>query len=91
MSSDQREQFESGMRQFIQTELETGMTFASIALESSTEETRPHRNRQNARKAYDTAKHFSGRARRRTDCHRIQYAGRLTKLKYLLLELGENV
>ena len=62
MLSDQHEQFESGMRQFIRSELETGITFASLALDRAlderVEETRLQRNRQNARKPYDTANHF---------------------------------
>ena len=58
MSSGQREQMEFNIWQFIRNELETGITFANLALGKSTEEAR-QRTRQNARKAYDTAKNFS--------------------------------
>jgi len=57
MSSDQREQFELSMMQFMRTELETDITFAHLAQNKSTVEAQ-HRNRQNARNAYDTANHF---------------------------------
>jgi hypothetical protein len=90
MSSDQREQFQSGMRQFIQIELETGMTFASIALESRTEETRRQRNRQNARKAYDTANHFLNEHAVGQPVIEPNLLAQLAMLRGILIQLGER-
>lgn len=56
MLNRQYEQLESNLEEFIRTELDTGITFASISLDS-TEEKR-QRGIQNARKAHDTAMHF---------------------------------
>ena len=49
--------FEANMIQFVRSELEIGLVFASLAVNSQTDE-KWQRNRQNARKAYDTAQHF---------------------------------
>jgi hypothetical protein len=42
---------------FIRTEIELGLTFASIAAHSSNEE-KFKRNQRNTQRAYDTARHF---------------------------------
>ncbi|HEX5435414.1 MAG TPA: hypothetical protein VFY05_14340 [Candidatus Angelobacter sp.] len=47
---------QSGL-QFVNTELDTGLTFARIALGSKTR-AKIERNRVNARKAYNSALHF---------------------------------
>ena len=95
MLSDQREQFESGMRRFIRTEVETGITFASLALDRAlddrVEEARLQRNRQNARKAYDTANHFLNEHPVGESATEPILLARLTTLRHLLLELGETL
>jgi len=53
MLSGPQERFEFNMHELIPTELEISITFASLALDSRTEETR-QRSRRNARKVYDT-------------------------------------
>jgi hypothetical protein len=45
---------------FLRTELETGLTFATIA-EQASHEDKINRNRDNARKAYLSARHFISR------------------------------
>jgi hypothetical protein len=89
MSSDQREQFEFNMRQFIRNEVETGVTFASLALGSSTEEAR-QRTGWNARKAYDTANHFLNEHPVGALIAEPNLLARLTTLRDLLLQLGET-
>ena len=49
MLSGPHEQFEFNLCEFIRTELETGITFASIALESKTQEKRQRAERMHAR------------------------------------------
>jgi hypothetical protein len=90
MSSPAREQFENTMVQFIYSELETGITFASLALDSQTDEKR-QRNRQNARKAFDTARHFLKQRAVEEIVAQPDLQERLNKLKQLLRELGEKV
>ena len=57
MLSGSHERFERSMGEFIRTDLELGITFASLALDSKTEEGR-QKCRKNARKTYDSARHF---------------------------------
>ena len=78
------------MLQFIRSELETGMTFASLALNSESDGKR-QRNQQNARKAYDSAQHFLEEhiAREKTTKQTDLLEG-LTQLKNLLTGLGEK-
>jgi hypothetical protein len=90
MFSGQYEQFESNMREFIRTELETGITFASIALDSKTEEKR-QRSCQNARKAYDTAMHFWKEHLPEESVTPPELLARLNTLRDLLLRLGETI
>jgi hypothetical protein len=89
MSTSERTRFELSMLQFLQSELETGMTFASLALDGQTEEKR-ERNRQNARKAYDTAKHFLEERAPEEIATRPDLRDRLTTLRSLLVQLGEK-
>jgi hypothetical protein len=77
------------MLQFLRAELETGMTFASLARDSWTEEKRD-RNLLNARKAYDTAKHFLEEHAPEEVAARPDLLDRLTNLRSVLVELGEN-
>jgi hypothetical protein len=87
MRAVDRTQFESAMLQFLRAELETGMTFASLARDSRTEEKRD-RNLVNARKAYDTAKHFLEEHAPEEVAARSDLLDRLTKLRSELVELG---
>ena len=89
MSTSERARFESSMLQFVQSELETGTTFASLALSSQTDEKR-HRNVRNARKAYDTAKHFLEDRAPEEIATRPDLRDRLTALRSLLVQLGEK-
>jgi len=89
VSADIRMQFECNMLQFLHSELETGMTFASVALDSQTEEKRL-RNRQNARKAYDTAKHFLEEHAARSTVAQPDLLEGIIKLRSLLVQLGER-
>ncbi len=73
---------------FLMTELDVGITFAKIALESGNEDTRT-RNRRNARKAYDTALHFLPKIRE-TQAEDKQINGKLATLKTFLQSLGET-
>ncbi len=77
------------MENFILTEVETGMTFASLALNSATEEKR-RRTRQNGRKAYDTAMHFWTKYPSPDATLQSSLHARLTELRGLLLQLGET-
>ena len=89
MSANDRAQFESNMLQFLQNELEMGTTFASLALDSRSDEKR-YRNRQNARKAYDTAQHFLEEHAAGTAVAQPDLFLRLTQLRNLLVRLGEQ-
>ena len=89
MSTSERTRFELSMLQFLQSELETGMTFASLARDSQTDEKR-HRNVLNARKAYDTAKHFLEERAPGEIAMRPDLRDRLTTLRSLLVRLGEK-
>jgi hypothetical protein len=89
MSAVDRAQFESTMLQFLQGELETGMTFAALARDSQTDEKR-HRNVLNARKAYDTAKHFLEQHAPEEVATRPDLLEGLSKLRHVLIRLGEK-
>jgi len=87
--SEIAERFRSTTLSFILSELEVADTFAQIALETDDRE-RALRNRQNARKGYDTALHFLATINVAPD-ERTQIEERLDPLKEKLLELGESV
>lgn len=74
---------------FVKTELETGITFADIALSAKYPD-KLKRNAANARKAYDTALKFMAKLSEKS-----LFAGTLDqlvkRLRSKLLELGENV
>jgi len=90
MFTAQHERLEFNMREFIRAGLETGITFASLALDSRTDEKR-QRTRENARKAYDTALHFwTDRAFGKLPAPHDLLARRAT-LRHLLLQLGETL
>jgi hypothetical protein len=73
---------------FLNTEADTGLMFAGIALESDTEE-KMTRNRANARKAYDTILRFIGRVSL-TDAESENLGTKMAKLKLGLQTLGES-
>jgi len=77
------------MMQFMRTELETGITFAHLAQNKSTVEAQ-QRNRQNARRAYDTANHFLNEHSVGESALEPNLLARLTTLRQLLLQLGET-
>jgi len=72
---------------FLKTELETGITFANLAL-SATDERKVARNTANARKAYDTAMKFMVGASLGADDSAL-LDPRLEKLRRQLVALGE--
>jgi hypothetical protein len=73
---------------FLVADLDLGITFARIALESGSDDTRA-RNRRNARKAYDTTLCFLPRGRP-TRPERKQINEKLAALKSRLQSLGET-
>ena len=89
MPSNQREQSELTVRQFIRNELEMGITFASLARNSQTDE-KWQRTRQKARNAYDTANHFFEQHPAGEVAEQHGLLVRMTTLRHLLLELGET-
>ena len=90
MLSGPHEQFEFNLCEFIRTELELGITFASLALNSKTEERRL-RCRENAHKAYDTARHFWKERPVGEPTAQRNLLARLITLTNLLLQLGETL
>ena len=89
MPVDQQERFESSMLQFIRTELEMGTTFAHLALNNKTGE-RFRRNRQNARKAFDTAMRFLKAYPLRDASAQDGLLTQVAILKDLLHQLGDK-
>ena len=75
--------------EFLKTELETGNTFAKVAL-SAKHADKLERNRANARKAYDTALKFFGTASVDT-ASAVELKRLLEDLRAKLGELGEAV
>jgi hypothetical protein len=74
--------------EFLNTEADTGLMFAGIALESDTEE-KMARNRANARKAYDTILRFIGRVSL-TAAESEGLGTKMARLKLGLQTLGES-
>lgn len=74
---------------FIKTELETGLTFCSIA-STSTDAEKTARNTANARKAYDTALHLVDQLIL-TPQERQEIVAGFAALKRELLKLGEEI
>lgn len=81
--------FELNMLQFLQTEVGMGITFARLAFNENTEE-RQQRNRENARKAYDTAKYFLNKHPVEEPSVQDQLHTQMTTLRDLLRQLGER-
>lgn len=86
--SEAIESFHRATLSFVKTELEVAETFADIALESDDGASLP-RNRQNARKAYDTALRFPQRTPL-TAVQDSEIGARLASLKSEPTELGEE-
>ena len=89
MTSDLREQFEQTMRDSILIEVETGIAFASISLDSTDGDKRL-RNCRNARKAYDTALYIWAKHPFLKSAEQQRFHTRLSTLRHLLLRLGET-
>lgn len=75
--------------EFLKTELETGNTFAKLALSAKYAD-KMERNKANARKAYDTALKFFGSASVEADSA-VELKKLLKDLRARLGELGEAV
>lgn len=76
---------------FLFTELGSGLTFARIALTTKTDDAkRIQRNRQNARKAYDSLLHFQGRVSL-SQAEKTRLEEGKKELRAALQQLGEKV
>ena len=84
-----QEALERNPSAFIRTELDVGMTFASLALQNKTGEKRERASRD-ARKAYDTAMHFWQKHPIKESGEGRQLLSRFTMLKEMSLRLGER-
>jgi len=73
---------------FVNAELDTGMTFARIAL-GAKGRTKIERNRMNARKAYDSALHFLANTSLNAEESR-RFKEKFDALKTSLEKLGER-
>jgi hypothetical protein len=73
--------------EFLKTDIETALTFSSIALQTE-DLPKKHRNRKYARKGYDTILRLSGRVRMSNDDEEL-LAEKLMRLKSELQSLGE--
>ena len=91
VSASRNDFHESGFR-FVNTELDTGLTFARIALEAkgARRADKLQRNRVNARKAYDSALHFLSTTSFSADEARMIH-GKIVALKSGLEKLGETL
>jgi hypothetical protein len=75
---------------FLMTEIQTGLTFASIALTAGDDLNKLVRNSDNAKLAYDTVLRFRDRVQMNEQAAAQLEAG-LEKLRVCLRELGEDV
>ena len=75
--------------EFLRTEVRTGLTLSGIALRGG-DKSRVHRNRGNARKAYDALLHFIPKVPLTTD-EAEEIKVKLAELKSELRLLGEDV
>lgn len=90
---DQRDleaQFEHNRADFILIEVESGLTFARLGLETQEKDTR-QRNLNNARKAYDTAQKFLQEKPVEDGTVHAKIATGLDTLKDYLIQLAEKV
>lgn len=76
--------------EFLFTELDTGLTFARIAVGAKPDSTRTERNRKNARKAYDSLLHFQEKTPMSPSEKTRLEAGK-KELREALRSLGEKV
>lgn len=83
-------QFEHNRRDFILTEIESGLTFAKLALDARDEDKR-ERNIDNAHKAYDTARKFVQERPIEDEAVQAKIATGLDQLKEHLIRLDQNV
>ena len=74
--------------EFLRAELFAGMTRARIA-QSTTDEHKRQRNREEARKAYDAVLHFLPQTPGPQE-ERAQIDSKIAELKFVLRSLGEN-
>lgn len=82
--------FQKSLLGFVETEINTSFTFASLALDSLSDPEKQSRNLRNARKGYESALHFLKIAENRCpDESTAQLANRLKQLKQALVKLGE--
>ena len=84
-----RQQFERNRLQFLLTDLDTGATFCEVAQSSNDPEKRK-RNQGNARKAYDTVLKFQDGVVFDSES-KAELELKLSRLKFLLKQLGEDV
>ena len=85
------EYFNSVGTEFVFTELQTGMTFASLALAAQPyERDKRERGTQNARKAYDAALKFRERVSLSEE-QNSRYEAEKQQLKTALHDLGQSV
>lgn len=88
MDFDPRRSFERSVQQFMLTEANTGIVFASIALDALADEKR-QRNLLNAQKAYDTLTRFWTKYPPRDAAVQLRLLGRIAELRRLLVQLGQ--
>ena len=78
-------------REFLLTELKTGLTFASLALSAPDyDRAKIERDTRNARKAYDSYLRFRDRVNL-TDAERTELQNVADELKQALRSLGEKI
>jgi len=87
--SDQRQRFDDAMRDFMRADVETGISFASIGLNSPPDDKR-RRMQTHARRAYDTVMYFWQKHPRSRPREGHELVSRMQTLKRMLIDLGEN-
>ncbi|HEX3319716.1 MAG TPA: hypothetical protein VHR84_03365 [Terriglobales bacterium] len=87
--SDQFDITQAVSLDFLRTELETGMTFAKVALSANNED-KIRRNQLNARKAYDSFQRYKSRPPV-SDADAEELKAKAVELKKLLIKLGETL
>ena len=80
-------EFRRSLAQFLKTDIETALTFSSIALQTDNE-IKKQRNRQNARRGYNTIQRLASRAKLSDDDRRF-LSEKMVQLKTELERLGE--
>jgi hypothetical protein len=87
------EQLKSELNQrkieLIEVDIDTAMTFASIAQGAGDDKQKAGRNRKNARKGYDAVTYFL-RGASVSKAERIMIQKRIAQLKEILVGLGEQ-